>query len=292
MSIIGWFVGLLITSLLLYFLLRKNTVPYPTGKVLCLEARLNMYQVIFLDPVDQRIRIASNNLGAPIIVPIKDKVYVRVANVPTLTILFLDNNLSLGFITLTNLNGELKYSYSGTASEGSFWITVMDGTTPVTPTTSPNFPNLPRLVSNRLTSIGGVIPYSVSTLNGYQLPSSPISFPRYIGITSYNVSPVGIVAYKTGEFIPFYNFTIPVPNETTDPISLPLVKEGEYITILGYNYSDGSLSGCILFNKDGKALLVYSFGGTATDPDFVISVPPQPALSMRHIGLIEAWSKQ
>jgi hypothetical protein len=292
MSVIGWIVGLLIVSILLFFLLRKTITPYPTGKVLCLQARINMYQIIFLDPVDQRIRIASNDLNAPIIVPINEKVYVRVANVPTLSILFLDNHLNLGIVTLTNLNGALKYSYAGTATEGSFFITVMDPTTPTTPTTSPTFPNLPRLVSNRLTTIDGLIPYSTDSLKGYQLPSTADTFPRQVGITSYNSYPIGILGYMTGGFTPFYEFTIPVPNQTTDPISLPVVKEGEYITFIAYNYTDGSLSASVLFNQGGKACLVYLFGGTSTDPDFVVSVSPQPALSMRQIGLIESWSKK
>lgn len=291
MSAIGWIASLLSIGILLYFLLRRNIVPYPTGKVLCFEARLSMYQMIILDPVDQRIRIASNSIGAPILVGIGEKVYVRVSNVPTLSVLFLDSLLNLGIITLTHINGELKYSYSGTASEGSFRITVMDANTPLTPTTSPNFMNLPVLVSNRLTNIEGLIPYSVANLNGYQLSSNAVSFPRQVSITSYNVAPIGIVAYQKDGFIPFYNFTIPVPNQSTDPISLPVVKEGEYITFIGYNYSDGSLSCCVMFNYNGKVLLVYSFGGTASDPDFVLNIPSQPAMSMRHIGLIEAWSK-
>lgn len=275
-------------AILLYFIFRKPPTKYPTGKVLCLEAKVPMYQVILLDSIDPQIRVLANSIRAPILVSVGMKLYISVPQSPSFSILFVDDNQSLGIVSLVKLGNNLKYGYAGTASEGSFLITIMDSYSNLTPTVSANFPNLPVLVSN--INLLGSIPYSSYNTNGFYLPSNSPSMPKSIALTSYNVAPISVSVYSPGIFTPYMVVDLGEANMMSDPITVPSLKNGEALMFIGYNYSDGSLSACMMINQSGKCFCIYLFGGTISQPDFSISIPSTThTLSSRQEKLIKHW---
>jgi hypothetical protein len=271
MSGLAFIIVPLAIIIVLYFILLPKPVLFPVGKVLCLDNNVPMFQVMLLDPINPQIKILATPQGAPLMMTLHTKSYITVPDTPSFSILFVDDNQSLGVISLVKINNELNYAYGGTASVGSFTITVMDSYSNITRTISPNFPNLPILVSN--INLASTIPYSSYNTSGYYLPPNPISFPSQITMISYNVAPIGIMSYKTNVFLPFYSSSIQVPNEVSETIILPTLTKGETIMTIGYNYSDGSLSASLLLNQNGKCMNIYLFGGSLTQPDFSISLP-------------------